>query len=452
MQGITTVTNRVAEGIRQTSVLPVTAGKVTTEKVTAEKVAAGKVAAGKVAAEKVPGATQKATGSIPWTGLLAVTICGSCAFLNLYATQPLLPLLVKYFHSSQGDVSLTVSATSFGVALAAPFIGKFSDGIGRKKIIIPAIFLLMIPTILAGLTSDVWQLIACRFAQGLILPAIFAVTMAYVAEEWHEYGLGFAMAMYVSGNVVGGFLGRLVSGLVAANFGWRQAFFVLAALNLIGGLLAWALLPSSKKFIKTKTAQSFINSSIGLLQNKKLVASFAVGCNILFSLVAAFTYVTFHLSAAPFNLDGKCLSWLFSVYLIGAFITPFAGKFIDRLGFRTALLAALGISVAGLLMTLSSSLPVILCGLATTSAALFICQSATTTSLRNFAPHANSTAAGLYVFFYYTGGSMGGYLPSLFWNLGGWNACVYLIIACHAMAIACAYFFWKKPTLMFELA
>jgi YNFM family putative membrane transporter len=187
----------------------------------------------------------RATGTIPWTGLLAVTICGSCAFLNLYATQPLLPLLVNYFHSTQGDVSLTVSATSFGVALAAPFIGKFSDRIGRKKIIIPAIFLLMIPTILAGLTSDVWQLIACRFAQGLILPAIFAVTMAYVAEEWHEYGLGFAMAMYVSGNVVGGFLGRLVSGLVAANFGWRQAFFVLAMLNLIGGLLAWALLPKS---------------------------------------------------------------------------------------------------------------------------------------------------------------------------------------------------------------
>ena len=380
---------------------------------------------------------------IPRAGLVAVTICGSCAFLNLYATQPLLPMLVRYFHSTQSDVSLTVSAASLAVACSAPFIGKFSDRIGRKNIILPAIFLLIVPTILAGFTNDVWQLILCRFAQGLILPAIFAVTMAYVAEEWQEHGIGFAMAMYVSGNVFGGFAGRLVSGLVAAHFGWRNAFFVLAALNLIGGLQVWLLLPNSKKFVASKSKQNFLESSASLLRNKKLVASFVVGGNILFSLVAAFTYVTFHLSQAPFNLDAHALSLLFTVYLFGAIVTPFAGQLIDRIGFRSTLLAALILSALGMSVTLVSNLPIILCGLAVTSAALFICQSATTTSLRNFAPNANSTATGLYVFFYYLGGSLGGYLPSLFWTAGGWASCVALIICCHLVAIATAFFFWR---------
>ncbi len=379
---------------------------------------------------------------IPGAGLIAVTICGFCSFLNLYATQPLLPMLLRYFHSSQSEVSLTVSAASFAVACSAPFIGKLSDKIGRKNIIVPAIFLVIVPTLLAGFCNEVWQLVLCRFAQGLILPAIFAVSMAYVAEEWQEYGIGFAMACLVSGNVVGGFAGRLVSGLVAASFGWRQAFFVLALLNLIGGIAAWILLPDSKRFIKSTSTQNFLQSSLAMLKSRELLASFVVGANILFSLVAAFTYVTFHLSNAPFNLDAHSLSWLFSVYLFGAVVVPFAGQVIDRVGFRRSLLAALFLSALGVCLTLVQNLGIILCGLAITSAALFVCQSATTTSLRNFAPGANSAATGLYVFFYYTGGSLGGYLPSLFWTAGGWFGCVALILFCHCIAIASAYLFW----------
>jgi MFS family permease len=141
------------------------------------------------------------------------------------------------------------------------------------------------------------------------------------------------------------------------------------------------------------------------------------------------------------------LSWLFSVFLFGAVVTPFAGRLIDRIGFRATLLVALTLSMGGMLLTLFQSLPLILCGLAITSSALFVCQSATTTSLRNFAPNANSTATGLYVFFYYLGGSLGGWVPSTFWTAGGWPACVLLIIAFHVVAITAATLFWRPNAL-----
>src|SRR5580698_918831 len=69
---------------------------------------------------------------IPLASLAGVAITGFCAFLNLYATQPLLPSLQTFFGASTGEVSMTVSATSLGVALAAPFIGVFADRWGRK--------------------------------------------------------------------------------------------------------------------------------------------------------------------------------------------------------------------------------------------------------------------------------------------------------------------------------
>jgi MFS family permease len=166
------------------------------------------------------------------------------------------------------------------------------------------------------------------------------------------------------------------------------------------------------------------------------MGSFIVGMNILFTLVALFTYVTFHLSEAPFSLGIQALSWLFAVYLFGAVITPHAGKVIDRVGFHKALIGAVLISVLGNFLTLIGSVPVILLGLAVSSASLFVCQSATTTSLRSFAVTGTSSAAGLYACFYYLGGSLGGFLPSLVWTHGGWPMCIALISGFHPKTLA----------------
>ena len=55
-----------------------------------------------------------------------------------------------------------------------------------------------------------------------------------------------------------------------------------------------------------------------LLRNPQLVATYAVGFCVLFTQVAMFTYVTFHLAAPPFSLSTVALGWLFVVYLVGS--------------------------------------------------------------------------------------------------------------------------------------
>src|SRR5206468_2207938 len=56
-----------------------------------------------------------------------VMLAGFAAFVDLYATQPLLPLLARTFHASRFDVSLTITAPTVAVALAAPGIGRLAD-------------------------------------------------------------------------------------------------------------------------------------------------------------------------------------------------------------------------------------------------------------------------------------------------------------------------------------
>ena len=165
--------------------------------------------------------------------LFPVVLAGVCAFLDVYATQPLLPLLQQVFHATKVSVSLTITASTMGVALAAPFVGRLADRRGRKRTIVTAALLLSAVTFLATLSFNLNELILWRFLQGIFTPGIFAIAIAYIHEEWPAAKIGSAMAAYVSGTVIGGFSGRLVAGFTAQHINWRWSFIFLGFLNLI---------------------------------------------------------------------------------------------------------------------------------------------------------------------------------------------------------------------------
>src|SRR5690242_20430192 len=176
---------------------------------------------------------------------------GVCAFLALFAPQPLLPLLAATFHVSAASVSLVVTASTVAVAIAAPFAGTVSDRLGRKRVIVPAAFLLVLPTVLAALSRSLGELLFWRFLQGILTPGIFTVTIAYINEEW-ESGAGAAVASYVTGTVLGGFSGRMLAGVVAAHFSWRWSFVALGILNALGAAAIWRWLPPGHRFARAR--------------------------------------------------------------------------------------------------------------------------------------------------------------------------------------------------------
>lgn len=354
-------------------------------------------------------------------------LAGLCTFLNVYSTQPLLPLFRQIFHASELAVSLTVSATIFATALTAPFIGMIAERRGRKKVIVPSLFLLAVPTALAATSTTLRALIFWRFAQGLFVPGVIAVMLAYVNEEWAGRGVGRAMSSYVTGTVIGGFLGRFISGLIAAHWHWRATFLVLAVLDLILAFLVRAWLPLAKNFVRADHLRQVLDHAKAHLRNPRLLANFGMGATVLFALVGCFTYANFYLAAPPFHLNPAQLGSIFFVYLLGVVITPQSGRFLDRFGFRHTTLVYCAMMIAGLLLTLVHSLSIVVIGLAIFSSGVFIAQAAATVQTGAIAARARSSAAGLYVTFYYLGGSLGATLTDWFWHWRGWPGCVLLL-------------------------
>lgn len=320
-----------------------------------------------------------------------------------------------------------MGATILGVALAAPFTGIIAERRGRKKVIVPSLFLLTLPTALAATATSLSQLIFWRFVQGIFVPGIIAVMLAYIVEEWAGRGVGSAMSSYVTGTVIGGFLGRFISGLVAAHLNWRASFLIIAGLNLTGAILVRAWLPLAKKFVRTEHMSQAFTDMKQHFRNPRLLANFAMGFMILFSLVGCFTYANFYLAAAPFHLNAAELGSIFFVYLLGVVITPQSGRLLDRFGFGRVAFLYCGMMIAGLLLTLTKSLFVIITGLAIFSSGVFVAQAAASVQTGTIAGRARSSAAGLYVTFYYLGGTIASVATDLFWQWRRWPGCVALL-------------------------
>lgn len=251
--------------------------------------------------------------------------------------------------------------------------------------------------------------------------------LAYVNEEWAGRGVGRAMSSYVTGTVIGGFLGRFISGIIATHWNWRATFLILAALDLIGAVVVRAWLPLAKNFVRAEHLRQVLNHARQHLRNPRLLANFGMGATALFALVGCFTYANFYLAAAPFHLNSAQLGSIFLVYLLGVVITPQSGRFLDRFGFRHTTVLYCAMMIAGLLLTLVKWLPVVIVGLAIFSSGVFVAQAAATVQTGAIAGRARSSAGGLYVAFYYLGGSIGAALTGLFWRWKGWPGCVVLM-------------------------
>jgi predicted MFS family arabinose efflux permease len=371
-------------------------------------------------------------------------VTGFATFVNLYSTQPLLPRFREIFHASELWVSLTVTAPVLAVALAAPFLGLLADAIGRKRIIVASMFALAIPTLLAATASTLPQLIAWRFLQGLLTPGIIAVAMAYISEETPPQLAGSTMSIYVTGGVVGGFCGRFASGLIAVPWGWKASMVTLGIVTFAGAALTWRILPRSTKFVRQNNAAQSVASLRVHLHNPQLLATYAVGFNVLFCLVGVFTYVNFYLADPPFLLGPAALAAIFAVYLIGAVVTPFSGRLLDKIGHRRVLVGAAMIASAGVLLTLIRWTPVVIAGLALAAAGAFASQSGASTYVGKVAGQARSSAAGLYVALYYLGGCAGSVLPGLFWKKAGWLGCVALMVCVQGIIALIASRVWSS--------
>lgn len=370
-------------------------------------------------------------------GLIA--LIAFLTLVDLFATQAILPSLVMKFGVSRATMGFAVNASTFGMAAAGIAVALFGRGIDRRNGIWISLTVLAIPTTLLSLTDNIVIFALLRVAQGLCMATAFTLTMAYLAEHFSARQTTSALAAYVTGNVASNFFGRLMSAAVADTFGISTNFLTFAALNLIGAALVWLTLQKTSAMMRAEPKSERARAAWkGPLMDAELRACFTIGFLILFVFIGTFTYVNFQLVAVPLSLSPMALGLVYFVFLPSMLTTPLAGRVAARLGPRIGIGATLALAVMGLLLLLASSLPVVLSGMALVAIGTFLAQAIATGHVSRTASRDRAAASGIYLASYYAGGLVGSFVIGQVYDRIGWTACVAVLAAVLACAIAVA--------------
>ncbi|MPX83164.1 MFS transporter [Moraxella catarrhalis] len=372
-----------------------------------------------------------------------IAMIGFFAFLQVYSVQAILPVLMIDLKATEVQAGMAVGATVLAIALISPFMGMLSDAVGRKPFIVSSLLMLALPTALIGMASSIHEVIFWRFLQGVSVPGITVVLIAYISEEYSSR-LTTMMSLYVSGTVLGGFSGRFFAGHLEHFIGWRYGYIVMAICTLIGAIWAYKSLHRSQNFIISENFRTAFATLFSHIKNLHVICSGFLGACVLFSLVGCFTFINLHLSESPYLLTPADLANIFAIYLIGMVITPLSTRVVIRFGMTSTILLAILVSITGLLMTLFMPLGIVIMGLTLMSSGVFITQSATISYLTSHVSEGRSLASGLYYMGYYGGGFIGAWACALAYAQGKWLWTVGLILVVQLIALGVVTLFMRK--------
>ena len=364
--------------------------------------------------------------------VLALFSGGFATFALLYCVQPMMPALSHEFSINAAQSSLILSVATAMLALGLLITGPISDRLGRKPVMVSALFCAALATIASGLMPTWEGILLMRALVGLSLSGLAAVAMTYLSEEIHPQHIGLAMGLYIGGNAIGGMSGRLIIG----------------ALALIAATVFWKILPESRNFrASSLKPRNLVNGFVMHFKDAGLPWLFLEAFLLMGAFVTMFNYIGYRLLASPYELSQAVVGLLSLVYLSGIYSSAKIGSLADRLGRRRVLWGTIVLMLSGMLLTLFTPLWLVVPGMLIFTFGFFGAHSVASSWIGRRAVKAKGQASSLYLFCYYVGSSVAGTAGGFFWHFAGWNGIGGFIVALLIGALLVALKLAKLPPL-----
>ncbi|MGP4095160.1 MFS transporter [Nonomuraea sp. KM90] len=160
-------------------------------------------------------------------GLVLIGIAGST--LNVA-----LPTVVRHFHADALESGWILLSFLLVNTASLVFFGRVADLLGRREVYLTGFALFTLASLLAGLSPDVWFLIAMRVLQAIGAAMILANGTVIITDAFPPDRLSQGMGVYIGTLSVAQLAGPTLGGLIAETAGWQWIFWV----NVPAGLVA----------------------------------------------------------------------------------------------------------------------------------------------------------------------------------------------------------------------
>jgi MFS transporter, DHA1 family, multidrug resistance protein len=186
--------------------------------------------------EKLPSSRQQLMEMVRHPELAALLVLLALSQMTAVALSPIVPLFVQNMVGVSPYLATFAGAafavTGVGDLVASPFLGKRSDQIGYRRIVILCLIGAGVFTIPQAFVHNIWVFLALRFGVGVFLGGIVPTANAWIGRLFPAEKRGMVYGLSYSASFGGMFIGPLFGGFLAARLGFGSVFLVTGGLML----------------------------------------------------------------------------------------------------------------------------------------------------------------------------------------------------------------------------
>ncbi|WP_290881898.1 MFS transporter [Helicobacter sp.] len=355
--------------------------------------------------------------------LFVVLLSAMVTISSLYITQPMQPLFMEEFGISIAQVTLFTSVVLLSLAFAPIVYGYLLEKFDTRQVLFISLGLIGILQCWLCFAQDYKTFLALRLLEALAIPAALTATLTTLTridtQEIQKY-----VSLYVASTVFGGVLSRVGGGLITSLFSWQFTFAALGITTLLIAILSYRL-PQSSQMTSAKITPKIV---LELLKDKRYAVLYMGAFLVLFCFQGALNFMPFEIKALNPDITPAQIGFLYVGYIIGI-ITALLVERIKRLlggDLRAIIFGFVIFGIAPLIMLFKSfwwlffAVFVICIG-------MFIVHSVLSAFVNSISSEKKGITNGLYLAFYYTGGTIGTTMPSYLYHSFGWvGLCLFL--------------------------
>jgi len=176
------------------------------------------------------------TGFTKWIIVVTVVLCVLLELIDTSIVNVALTQMMGNLSATQQEVSWVVASYGIANVIVIPMTGFLAEQFGRRNYFFVSVVIFTLASVACGQSTNLWELVAFRFVQGIGGGALMATSQAILIDTFPPKQLPLGQALFGMGVIIGPTIGPTLGGYIVDNYDWPWIFYVNVPVGIMAAI------------------------------------------------------------------------------------------------------------------------------------------------------------------------------------------------------------------------